>query len=150
MMRTRKGDPMSSNISDQVAGLAPREAVVARPDETLRSIVHKLWSESIGAVVVVDERRHPLGVVSERDIVAAVAQGAELDSRTAGETMTRFVVSVRPEDPLFEAAGHMIEDGVRHLPIIDQYGQLTGVVSVRDLLRPLLLDALVSHEPVDH
>ena len=61
---------------------------------------------------------------------------------TAEEAMTTYVISARPEDPLFDVAAQMLDDAIRHLPVVDENGGVVGMVSVRDLLCPLLLDAL--------
>jgi CBS domain-containing protein len=132
---------MTLRISDGVGRLPRRDPVIVAATETLRGAVHVLWAESVGAVVVGDAQ-HPMGMLSERDVVAALAQGVDPDVSTAAEAMTRYLVSARPEDPLFDVAGQMLDDGIRHLPIVDEHGEVVGMVSVRDLLRPLLVDAL--------
>jgi CBS domain-containing protein len=132
---------MTLHIRDAVATLARRAPVVIAADETLRAVAHTLWTESVGALVVGDTR-HPVGVISERDVVTALAQGANPDVVTAADIMTRYVISARLEDPLFDAASQMLDDAIRHLPVADENGTVVGMVSIRDLLGPLLLDAL--------
>jgi CBS domain-containing protein len=132
-------------VTDRVGSLSGREPVLAEADETLRSVARKLWSESVG-IVVVGDARHPLGVISERDVVAVLAQGADPDAMAAREAMTNHIISARRHDPLFDAAGQMLDDAIRHLPVVDENGAVVGMVSVRDLLRPLLLDALSGGE----
>lgn len=133
---------MTMHVSDRLAAMASREPVLAAPGATLRDVASTLWAQSVGAVVVADDPRRPRGVCSERDVVAALAGGADPDTTTAAEAMTAYVISARPEDPLFDVAFQMIDDGIRHLPIFDEAGTVVGMVSARDLLRPLLLDAL--------
>jgi CBS domain-containing protein len=132
---------MTPHTRDAVATLARRAPVVIAADETLRAVAHTLWTESVGALVVGDAR-HPVGVISERDVVTALAQGADPDAVTAADVMTRHVISARLEDPLFDAASRMLDDAIRHLPVADENGTVVGMVSIRDLIRPLLLDAL--------
>lgn len=132
---------MTLHIADTVGSLSQREAVFADPDDTLRSVAHKLWAESVG-VLVVGDKRHVLGVISERDIAAELAQGADPDAKTAKEAMTGYVIFARPQDALFDVAGQMLDDAVRHVPVVAADGRVVGMVSVRDLLQPLLLDAL--------
>jgi CBS domain-containing protein len=132
---------MTVHISDSVATLAHRAPVLVAADQTLRAVAHTLWTESVGALVVGDAQR-PVGVISERDVVAALAQGADPDVATAGDVMTRYVISARPHDPLFDAASQMLDDAIRHMPVVDGNGTVVGMVSVRDLILPLLLDAL--------
>jgi CBS domain-containing protein len=118
-----------------------RPAVIVAPDVTLRTIAHTLWEESVGAAVV-GTAHAPVGIVSERDIVAALGRGKDPDTVTASEIMTAPVVAARPGDRLVDVAYLMFDDVIRHVPILDEHGDVSGIVSVRDLLRPLLVDAL--------
>jgi CBS domain-containing protein len=136
---------MSHYLQDKVQSLARRQPVFVERDETLRNVARTMWIESVGALVVGDEH-HPLGVISERDLVAKVGQGADLGTMTAEETMTRCVVSARVGDSLCDAAYQMLDGVIRHLPVVDDNGRVIGMVSVRDLLRPLLLDAVEGAE----
>lgn len=136
---------MSHYLQAKVESLARQGAVFVGHDETLRNVARTMWMGSVGALVVGDEH-HPLGVISERDLVAKVGQGVDLDTMTAEEAMTRDVVSARVGDPLYDAAYQMLDGVIRHLPVVDDNGRVIGVVSVRDLLRPLLLDAVEGAE----
>jgi CBS domain-containing protein len=88
--------------------------------------------DSIGLVVVRGEE--PLvGVVSERDIVRAVAEGADLESDRAGDVMALETVSVGADASVAEASRLMVEGGMRHLPVM-KGDKVVGVVSMRDVL----------------
>lgn len=139
---------MTVHIADPVGSVTGRQAVFVDADATLRAVARTMWSESVGMLVVGDERR-ALGVISERDVVTELAQGADPDRRTAQDAMTSYVISARREDPIYDAAGQMLDDLIRHLPVVDDVGHVIGMVSVRDLLRPLLLDALTGQAPPD-
>jgi len=130
---------MPSYRQGRVEGLKHREPVIACADETLRSIAHTMWMENVGALVIGDERR-PLGIISERDLVSQIGQGADLDTVTAEQVMTPYLVAARVGDTLDDAAYQMLEAAIRHLPLLDDDGRVVGMVSVRDLLRPLLSD----------
>ena len=89
----------------------------------------------IGAVVVLDADRNLIGIVSERDVVKAVAEhGAAALKRTAEDPMTRDVVTVAPETPVDRAMEMMDAGYFRHLPVV-QGGALVGIVSIRDLVK---------------
>ena len=130
---------MPSYRQGKVESVNRREPVFARPDQTLRSVAHSMWVENVGALVVGDELR-PLGIISERDLVSQIGQGADLDAVTAEQVMTSYFVAARVGDTLDDAAYQMLEDAIRHLPLLDGNGRVVGMVSVRDLLRPLLSD----------
>lgn len=131
------GGVMPWSMSDKVENLEFGAPVFVPHDETLRKVAHMLWVENIGAVVVRDERG-TVGIISERDLIAKVAQGADLDRMTAEEIMTKYMVAAKGGDTLSDAAYQMLDQGIRHLPVVDDEARVVGMVSVRDLLRPLL------------
>jgi CBS domain-containing protein len=120
---------------------AARPAVTVHRDATLRAVAARLWEAGVGAAVVPGEGTAIAGVISERDVVAQLAVGADPDRVTAAEAMTRNVVSAQPADPVLDVVFLMLDAGVRHIPVVDDdLDRLHGVVSMRDLLQPLLVD----------
>lgn len=126
-----------TTVWTRVRDAASREAVIVPPQMCLREVSAVMASHDIGAVIVGSARR-ALGIVSERDVVTAIAAGADADKATAAGAMSAGVVSVRPGDTLYDAAVDMLDLGIRHVPVLDEHGAVLGMVSVRDLLRPLL------------
>jgi signal-transduction protein with cAMP-binding, CBS, and nucleotidyltransferase domain len=120
---------------DAVRMLITRPPVEVVLQEPLRKAAQTLAREVIGVGLV--RQTWPPAVVSERDIVAAIAEGADPDQERVEDVMTDDVVSVRPRDPVLEAGRRMLENEVRHLPVIDD-GVVVGVVSERDVLRALV------------
>lgn len=109
-----------------------RTTVTVELGASLREVCEVLTRDEVGAVVV--SGKVPVtGIVSERDVVRALADGADPDEERVSEVMTYEVVSVGPSDPLAEVAQVMLDGGIRHLPVVDQ-GQLVGIVSIRDLM----------------
>lgn len=103
-------------------------------DTHIAAIVETLMTKRIGAVLVM-EGESILGVVSERDIVRALATyGAESLHRLAREVMTSPVVTISPAESLSQAMLLMTGRRVRHLPVIDS-GRLVGLVSIGDLVK---------------
>jgi CBS domain-containing protein len=102
------------------------------PDATLHQIAQRLSAEGVGALVVIDGGR-VLGVISERDVIRAVAAGKDLDSTTAADLDARDVVTCTPDTTVQAAAALMMEHYVRHLLVQDRNGPV-GMVSARDLL----------------
>lgn len=134
---------MYRNLQEKVETAGNHTPVCVAPEESVRDAAALMWKHDIGSLVV-GQAAHPVGIVTERDVVAQVARGADADAVTVGAVMTPYVVASREGDPLSEAALKMLEEGIRHLPVLDGYGHVAGMLSVRDLLRPLLLDALAS------
>lgn len=106
--------------------------ITAQPDDTLVDAAGQMNCYQIGALPVFDERKL-IGIVTERDLTAAVAEGVDPATTRVVEYMTEQPTTVAPDDDLQVAARRMAELGVRHLPVVDG-GRLVGVLSMRDLL----------------
>jgi len=106
--------------------------ITTQPDDTLVDAAGQMNCYQIGALPVYDERRL-IGIVTERDLTAAIAEGIDPAATRVVEYMTEQPVTVAPDDDLEVAARRMAELGVRHLPVVDG-GRLVGVLSMRDLL----------------
>jgi len=120
------------------AGALPVAALTAdtiariRPDATLFEVADALVAADVGALVVGEEAR-PVGVVSERDLAAAVAARRPFESTTALDVATRELVWCDESATVAEVAEEMCERYVRHV-LVQRGGELIGVVSARDLL----------------
>jgi CBS domain-containing protein len=105
------------------------------PDATVARAVHELKTRGIGALVVSEDGRGVAGILSERDIVHALAEhGAALMTMTVDALMTRRVVTCKPEDTVSELMARMTERRFRHLPVMRE-GALIGIVSIGDLVK---------------
>ncbi|HZP29832.1 MAG TPA: CBS domain-containing protein, partial [Acidimicrobiia bacterium] len=115
-----------------------RPAVQVHADDTLRRVAVTLTEESIGAVVV--RNPHPglawCGIVSERDVVEAVAGGLHPDRTRAADVMTADVAFAEVDEPLLAATQRMLANEIRHLPVVED-GVVVGVISARDSLQAL-------------
>jgi CBS domain-containing protein len=115
------------------------EVASARPTDTIEAVVRMLTARGIGAVVVLDTADRPLGILSERDIVHALAaRGAGALALTAGELMTRALKTASPRTTVGEAMAMMTTGRFRHLPVIDN-DSLVGLVSIGDVVRAKIL-----------
>jgi CBS domain-containing protein len=115
--------------------------VTAVPGETLHRIAQLITEYRIGAVLILEREGHPAGIVSERDIVNALsAHGAGALSLTAGEAMSRNLLTCRPQDTADEVLAVMTNRRVRHLPVMEE-GQMVGIISIGDVVKRKLDDA---------
>jgi CBS domain-containing protein len=106
-----------------------------RPDATIAEAVGMLNRERIGALVVSENGDSIDGVLSERDIVIALAEyGTALLSRSVGDIMTRNVVTCDPADTVQELMAEMTNRRFRHFPVVRD-GRLCGIVSIGDLVK---------------
>jgi CBS domain-containing protein len=113
--------------------------VSASPEQSLRSLATRLTDNEIGAACV-HEGCNLVGVVSERDVARALADGADPDTTCVDEVMSRSPATVAPEAALDDAAAMMVDCGVRHLPVVSG-DLLVGMLSVRDLIGLVSFDA---------
>jgi CBS domain-containing protein len=121
---------------DRVQRLATRPAVYIHPNDTLRQVATILVEESVGAALV-RGGHGAIGLVSERDIVRALSEGASADRTTAADVMAEDLVTIRPNDELLDAVHRMLDNEVRHLPVVED-GSAYAMVSARDALRALM------------
>lgn len=130
---------MSWSMTDRVEQLGLRSAVVVSSEATLRTAARELWSEDVGAAIV-EEAGRPVGILSERDLVNRAAQGEDFDAVKVSTAMSTGLIAAGPFDTVQDVAYRMLESGIRHLPVEDGSGRVIGMVSIRDLLRPLITD----------
>ena len=122
----------------RVSEIMTEAAVVDSPDDSLAQAARKMWEQQTGSLLVMDGGEL-VGIVTERDVLKAVATGVDL-STSVSDTMTKAVITVGPGTSLREAAATMAERWIRHLPVVDG-GNVVGVLSQRDLAG-VLADAL--------
>jgi CBS domain-containing protein len=115
------------NMSELVAGAI----VTAPPDMKLVQVAKLMEAEGVGSVAVVDGSDDFIGIVTDRDIVHAVARAEE--AATAGDIMTESPDTIEIDTEISEAVAWMNATGYRHLPVTDN-GTLVGMVSIKDLL----------------
>ncbi|MBI2717417.1 MAG: CBS domain-containing protein [Rhizobiales bacterium] len=112
-----------------------RTVVTVRPNQTLNEVAGILAQHRIGAVVVIDASGGIAGIVSERDVVKAIAaHGANALALAAREVMMVEVRTCSPRDTEAELMGWMTEHRIRHLPVIED-GKLAGMVSIGDVVK---------------
>jgi CBS domain-containing protein len=123
---------MSWTLAGIVDDVYRAGAITAAADESLEQVATHLQAKDVSALVILDGSRLA-GIITERDIVRAVADRRDLAECTAAEYMTSEPATVRLETPLSVVAWKMLAYGVRHLPVVVG-GEVTGMVSARDLL----------------
>ena len=115
--------------------------ITAGPTDTLQRIARLIAEYRIGAVVIVDGAKHPVGIVSERDIVNALASyGAHALELPAERVMSRNLLTCEMASTPDELLGIMTNSRVRHLPVVEE-GRLIGIVSIGDVVKRKLDDA---------
>lgn len=111
-------------------------------ETSLLGVAEALAADGIGVLGIVQNGRLA-GVVSERDIVHHLAQGANPEHVTAADVMTTDLVTARPDDRILDTARRMVEAEIRHLPVVED-DQIAGIVSMRDIFAVLI--EVAAHE----
>jgi len=104
------------------------------PSHTLSESARLMAERNVGAAVVVDPDSPGPGIVTERDILRAIAAGQDPAVELVRDHLTDELISASPEWSLEQAAETMIEHGFRHLLIVNG-ADLLGVLSMRDIVR---------------
>jgi CBS domain-containing protein len=131
MLGIRPSDPIGTMVSTPVA--------TVRPTATLREAARLLAADRVGLLVVIDHRG-VRGVLSERDLVTAIADGEDVEVERVADYLVDDLVTVDEKVSVEEAARTMSEAELRHLTVARE-GEVVGVVSIRDVVAALLEEA---------
>ena len=112
--------------------VAIRHLLTVDPNSTLRRAAKIMTDRGVGAAVVVD-REKVAGIITERDILHAIADEQNLDETKVADVMTPDVVSGAPAWDIVKAARTMADGGFRHLLVMEMDDPV-GIVSLRDLI----------------
>lgn len=121
-----------------IANHMSRDLLVIDPEERVAEAARRMVGRGVGAVLVMDGDKLE-GILTERDVLKAVATGLAEDARVR-EWMTRHPETIEVSEATSQAAALMIHGGFRHLPVVDG-GKVAGIVSIRDLMRVTLEDS---------
>ena len=113
-----------------------KQVVTVRPTDSLGSVARLMEQHNVGAVVVC-EGHNPTGIVTDRDLALQVAgHGMPIEAAVA-RVMSAPVKTVGRDDGVLDTTRTMREAGIRRLPVVDDDGELVGIVTLDDLLRVL-------------
>lgn len=122
-------------VANIIAHKGPFVATI-NSSSNISHLVDLLKRHNIGAVIVSDDGRHIVGIISERDVVRALASHTgEVSSLKVSDLMTKDVFTCTPEDTVDGLMKIMTEHKFRHVPVIHPDGTLMAVVSIGDLVR---------------
>src|SRR5690625_3051474 len=100
------------------------------PDTTVRQLVAALKTHNVGAIVVTSRDGAVAGIVSERDVIRHLADDPDLLDRQIDTIMTAEVRTCTPADGIDDLRQLMTEHRIRHVPVLDEDGGLSGIVSI--------------------
>ena len=115
-----------------------RDLLSVEPNKPIREVAERMAERNLGAVLVLEGGRLA-GIMTERDIMRAVARGLHGDA-VVGDYMSKDPETIEPDDTTAHAAVLMIHGGFRHLPVVER-DTVVGILSIRDLVRVALEDS---------
>lgn len=121
-----------------IGEMCNREVVIVSKETSILEVAQLMRQHHVGDVVVVEEqggRRIPVGIVTDRDIVIEiVAKDVDFHNLVVGDIMGLQLVTVREREGVFETMQVMRLKGVRRLPVVDEEGELVGILTLDDLI----------------
>ncbi len=118
----------------QVRDAMTKLSATVGPEHTLRQAAERMTQHRTGAAVVLDGSLPGPCVITERDLLRALADGLDPDAEKVDSHMTGSLITAAPEWPLHTAADQMVRHGIRHV-LVFEGPELVGVLSMRDVVR---------------
>jgi CBS domain-containing protein len=127
-----------------VGRICCHEVDLAEPNETVRASAKRMLQRNVGTLVIVDESRQPVGILTDRDLALRVlAKSVDPDETLVGSVMTEQPRTIRLDAPLDSALAAMRMGNVRRLPVVDPEGSLIGILSLDDVVQHLAQEMAV-------
>ncbi|MGI9422224.1 MAG: CBS domain-containing protein [Hyphomicrobiaceae bacterium] len=127
-------EAMDMNVAN-ILKIKGRGVVVEQPTTLIQDVVRDLAERRIGAVVIVEDENRVMGIVSERDVMWAIAnRGAACLTEPVGNIMTPNVITCSESDSTTRIMEVMTEGRFRHVPVVAD-GRLVGIVSIGDIVK---------------
>ena len=120
----------------KVKDVPPGRLLSVEPQTSLADVAKRMRREDADSVAVMSEGRL-LGIITERDLVRAIADGVDPQQAKADVIMSADPATVTADEEVAVVALKMMRLGIRHLPVVDQDGSPIGLISARDLVAVL-------------
>ncbi len=111
------------------------EVITVRPTTPVSEALALLKEYNLGAVVVSTDGKQISGIMTERDVVRRLCEGSDFLDSPVSDVMTSEVLTCRPEESVQSLMDTMTEQRIRHLPVVDDFGRLAGLVSIGDVVK---------------
>lgn len=120
----------------QVRDIMTENPACCAPETSLQDVARMMAEEDCGEIPVLDDRKRPIGVVTDRDITCrAVAKGKDPASTSARDVMSDSVITTTPDAGLEDCLAQMEQKQIRRLPVVDDSGVCRGMISQADIAR---------------
>lgn len=121
-----------------VGRICSREVDTAEPDESVRVCAQRMGTRDVGTLVVLDESRKPLGILTDRDVVVrVVGPGMDPETTRVRQVMSKQLHTCFEDAPIEDALRRMRAQSVRRLLVVERGGPLVGILALDDVLELL-------------
>ena len=115
------------------------EPITIHANQEMPDAMRLMIDNKIGSLVVVDDKKNPVGIITEHDIfMLAYRYRGDMMDMKVGDNMTTRLIMGRADDEIEKIGNTMIEKKIRHIPIVDESNQLCGIISIGDVLKTRL------------
>ncbi len=136
-------------ISEVLAGKSSTDVVTVQPGATVRELLAMLAEHNIGALVVSENGTSVDGIVSERDVVRGLHSDEQVLDAAVSTIMTANVATCEGHDRVNDLMVVMTEGRFRHIPVVKD-GELTGIVSIGDVVKHRMSELEFERDQLDH
>jgi len=121
-------------MAEGVGTIMTKRVVVCSPDTSIIEAARKMKDKTISSIVVIIDRK-PVGIVTERDFTnKVVSKNLDTESNNVSKIMTSPVITIPLDTTIYYANDYMNKKNFRRLPIVNENGELIGIITQRDLL----------------
>jgi CBS domain-containing protein len=122
--------------------------LTVNPGHSLRAAATSMAERGVGAAVVIDLEQPGPGILTERDLLDSLGRGQDPDRELVSDHLSSDLTFAAPDWSLERAAEAMVRGGFRHLIVVDG-GEMSGILSMRDIVRCWVSDGATSELPSD-
>lgn len=116
-----------------ITEIAATDVVTVSRDDDVASVVAEMANNDVGMVVVVEDNK-PVGIVTDRKIALSVQETEDVANQQVSSLMTEDPITVAEDSNVFETITKLSDAAIRRAPVVDDQNQLTGVISVDDII----------------
>jgi CBS domain-containing protein len=123
----------------EIGPLVQRDILTVGPDLSIGDAARRMTERNVGSAIVLLDDGHP-GIITERDLLRAVADAADPNNTPVESYMTANAITASPSWDVRQAASKMSSGGFRRLIVLDDQGGIAGILSIRDLMEAMLAE----------
>lgn len=121
---------------DLILNTKGREVATIAPERTIAEAMRRMREERVGCLVVTGGGGEIIGIVSDRGLLwTIVDHGVAVLDNPVGNVMSRSVITCAPQEPIAHIMALMTARRIRHIPVVDETGRLSGIVSIGDVVK---------------